>query len=39
MIDKEVVYYVYKELNMIGSNINQIARKANSEKFIEKKDS
>jgi hypothetical protein len=36
VIDGELVRSVYKELNMTGSNVNQIARIANSNKSISK---
>lgn len=34
IIDPDLVHSIYSEMNMIGSNINQIARIANTDKRI-----
>ena len=34
IVDPELVHSIYSEMNMIGSNINQIARIANTNKQI-----
>ena len=34
IIDHEMLHSIYSEMNMIGSNINQIARIANTDKRI-----